>query len=137
MKTTFKNFGLILLFLIFSNGYSLERCNTLNGVESSDMLVKKKKWTGSWDYSVQDVPLEYSSGVLHISKKKRVYTVKLELPGGDLPADNVKVDKNKLTFSVDIEGSVVDVALIMDGDSFKGESNTPDGTFMLVGIRRI
>ena len=137
MKTIFKNFCLIILILIFSNGYSLERCNALNGVESSDMLVKKKKWTGSWDYSVQDVPVEYSSGVLHISKKKKVYTVKLELPGGDLPADNVKVDKNKLTFSVDIEGSMVDVALIMDGDSFKGESNTPDGTFMLVGIRRI
>jgi hypothetical protein len=137
MKTIFKNFGLIILFLIFSNGYSLESCNALNGVESSDILVKKKKWTGSWDYSVQDVPVEYSSGVLHISKKKKVYTVKLELPGGDLPADNVKVDKNKLTFSVDIEGSVVDVALIMDGDSFKGESNTPDGTFMLEGNRRI
>lgn len=137
MKTIFKNFGLIILFLIFSNGYSLERYNALNGVESSDMLVKKKKWTGSWDYSVQDVPVEYSSGVLHISKKKKVYTVKLELPGGDLPANNVKVDKNKLTFSVDIEGSMVDVTLIMDGDSFKGESNTPDGTFMLEGNRRI
>ncbi|MGB5428297.1 hypothetical protein, partial [Eudoraea sp.] len=97
-------------------------CNTLDMVESSDIVVKKKKWTGSWDYSVQDVPVEYSSGVLHISKKKKVYTVKLELPAGNLPADNVRDDKNKLTFSVDIEGSMVDVALIMDGDSFKGES---------------
>jgi len=137
MKTTFKNFGLIVLFLIFSNGYSLEICNTLNGVEISEIAVKKSKWTGSWDYTVQDVPVEYSSGVLHISKKKKVYTVKLELPGGDLPADNIRVDKNKLTFSVDIEGSIVDVALIMDGDSFKGESNTPDGIFMLEGNRRI
>lgn len=137
MKTIFKNFVLILLFLIFSNGYSLESCKTLNEVEISDILVKKKKWTGSWDYSVQDVPVEYSSGVLHISKKKKVYIVKLELPGGNLPTDNVRVDKNKLTFSVDIEGSIVDVALIMNGDSFKGESNTPDGTFMLEGNRRI
>lgn len=137
MKTIFKNFVLILLFLIFSNGYSLESCKTLNEVEISDILVKKRKWTGSWDYSVQDVPVEYSSGVLHISKKKKVYIVKLELPGGNLPTDNVRVDKNKLTFSVDIEGSIVDVALIMDGDSFKGESNTPDGTFMLEGNRRI
>lgn len=137
MKTTFKNFGLILLVLIFSNGYSLEMCGTLNGVEISDILIKKKKWTGSWEYSIQDVPVEYSSGVMHISKKKKVYSVELEMPGGSLPADNVSVDKNKLTFSVDIEGSIVDVSLIMDGDSFKGESNTPDGTFMLEGNRRI
>lgn len=137
MKITFKNFNLILLFLIFSNGYSLELSDAFNGVERSDIFVKKKRWTGSWDYSVQDVPLEYSSGVMHISKKKKVYTVELELPGGKLPADNVKVNKNKLTFSVDIEGSMVEVALIMDEDSFEGTSNTPDGTFMLVGIRRI
>ena len=63
--------------------------------------------------------------------------MELELPEGNLPTDNVRVDKNKLTFSVDIEGSTVDVALIMDGDSFKGESNTPDGTSMLEGNRRI
>lgn len=137
MKTIFKNFGLIVVFFIFSNGYSLEMCDTYNGEEISDILIKRKKWTGSWDYLVEDVPLEYSSGILHVSKKKRVYSVELEMPGGKLPANNVKVEKNKLTFSVDIEGSMVDVALIMDGDSFKGESYTPDGTFMLVGNRRI
>jgi len=137
MKTIFKNFGLIVVFFIFSNGYSLEMCDTHNAEEISDIIIKRKKWTGSWNYLVEDVPLEYSSGILHVSKKKRVYSVELEMPGGKLPANNVKVEKNKLTFSVDIEGSMVDVALIMDGDSFKGESYTQDGTFMLVGNRRI
>ncbi len=137
MKTIFKNFGLIVVFFIFSIGYSLEICDTYNAEPVSAILIKKKKWTGSWDYLVKDVPLEYSSGILHVSKKKRVYSVQLEMPGGKLPADNVKVDKNKLTFSVAIEGSMVDVSLLMDGDSFSGESYTPDGTFMLVGNRRI
>ncbi len=107
------------------------------GPEISDMIVKKKKWTGSWDYAVQDVPAEYSSGVLHVSKNGKIYEVNLELPGGKLPTEKVKVEKNKLTFSVDIEGSIVDVALIMDGDSFKGESVTSDGIFLLEGKRRI
>lgn len=103
----------------------------------SVILVKKKKWTGSWDYLVQDVPLEYSSGILHVSKKRKEYSVELEMPGGKLPTYNVNVSKNKLTFSVDIEGSMVEVVLIMNGDSFEGESYTPDGTFLLVGNRRI
>jgi len=137
MKTIFKNFGLLMVFFIFSNGYSLEISHTYDLEAVSAILIKKKKWTGSWDFLVKDVPLEYSSGILHVSKKKRVYSVELEMPGGKLPADNVKVDKNKLTFSVDIEGSSVDVSLIMDGDSFNGETYTPDGTFMLVGNRRI
>lgn len=137
MKTILKNFGLIVVLLIFSNGYSLEIGDTNDLETVSAILIKKKKWTGSWDYLVKDVPMEYSSGILHVSRKKRVYSVALEMPGGKLPADNVKVDKNKLTFSVDIEGSSVDVSLIMDGDSFSGETYTPDGTFTLVGNRRI
>lgn len=137
MKSIFKNFGLVLIFFMFSNGYGMEMTDASNVAEVSTFLIKKKRWTGSWDYLVQDVPLEYSSGILHVSKKKKVYTVELEMPGGKLPADNVKVSKNKLTFSVDIEGSMVEVALIMDGDSFEGESYTPDGTFILVGNRRI
>ncbi|MBT8183025.1 MAG: hypothetical protein KJO53_15710 [Eudoraea sp.] len=137
MKTILKNFGLIVVLLIFSNGYSLEICDTFDLKTVSTILIKKKKWTGSWDYLVKDVPMEYSSGILHVSRKKRVYSVELEMPGGKLPADNVKVNKNKLTFSVDIEGSSVDVSLIMDGDSFNGETYTPDGTFTLVGNRRI
>jgi hypothetical protein len=137
MKTILKNFGLIVVLLIFSNVYSLEICDTYDHEAVSAILIKKKKWTGSWDYLVKDVPLEYSSGILHVSKKKRVYSVELEMPGGKLRADNVKVNKNKLTFSVAIEGGSVDVSLIMDGDSFNGETYTQDGTFMLVGNRRI
>jgi hypothetical protein len=137
MKTTFKNLGLTILLLIFSHGYSLGHNDIYAGIEISDMVVKKKKWTGSWDYAVQDVPAEYSSGVLHVSKNGKIYEVNLELPGGKLPTEKVKVEKNKLTFSVDIEGSIVDVALIMDGDSFKGESVSSDGIFLLEGKRRI
>ena len=137
MKSNFKNFGLVLIFFVFSNGYGMEMTDASDVGAVSTFLIKKKRWTGSWDYLVEDVPLEYSSGILHVSKKRKVYTVELEMPGGKLPADNVKVSKNKLTFSVDIEGSMIEVALIMDGDSFEGESYTPDGTFLLVGNRRI
>ncbi len=137
MKSNFKNFGLVLIFFVFSNGYGMEMTDASDVGAVSTFLIKKKRWTGSWDYLVEDVPLEYSSGILHVSKKRKVYTVELEMPGGKLPADNVKVSKNKLTFSVDLEGSMIEVALIMDGDSFEGESYTPDGTFLLVGNRRI
>ena len=137
MKSNFKNFGLVLIFFVFSNGYGMEMTDASDVGAVSTFLIKKKRWTGSWEYLVEDVPLEYSSGILHVSKKRKVYTVELEMPGGKLPADNVKVSKNKLTFSVDIEGSMIEVALIMDGDSFEGESYTPDGTFLLVGNRRI
>lgn len=137
MKRILKKSVLLLFFLIVSNGYPLNGSEINNDVKTLEVTIKKKKWMGVWDYSVQDVPSEYSTGVLHITKKKKEYKVELELPHGNLPASRVKVNKNKLTFSVDIEGSPVDVALVMDRDSFTGESYTPDGTFMLEGKRRI
>ncbi|WP_297793949.1 hypothetical protein [uncultured Eudoraea sp.] len=137
MKIILQKSVLLVLILIVSNGYSNKKSDNNYDLKTIEVTIKKKKWIGVWDYSVQDVPPEYSSGVLHITKKKKVYKVQLELPNGNLSASRVTVKKNKLTFSVDIEGSAVDVALVMDRDSFTGESYTPDGTFMLEGKRRM
>ncbi|MEX0291282.1 MAG: hypothetical protein AB3N14_19420 [Flavobacteriaceae bacterium] len=99
-------------------------------------LLKRAKWVGVWDYTVEDVPPEYSKGVLHVTKKKRVHIVKIELESGTLDAEQVVVKKKQLNFSLNIEGQQVDVSLVMDGDSFSGESSSPDGVFALQGTRR-
>jgi hypothetical protein len=101
-----------------------------------EIIVKKARWTGVWDYTVQDVPPEYSKGVLHVTKKKKAHMVQIELPNGTLDAENVVVKKKALNFSLNIEGQQVDVSLSMDGDSFTGESSSPDGVFLLQGTRR-
>lgn len=101
-----------------------------------DELMKRAKWAGTWDYTVQDVPPEYSKGVLHVSKKKRVHMVQIELPNGTLDGENVVVKKKELNFSISVEGQEVDVSLSLDGDTFTGESSSPDGVFPLQGTRR-
>ena len=46
MKSIYNNFGLILIFFIFSNGYAIEMTGVHNVEVVSVILVKKKKWTG-------------------------------------------------------------------------------------------
>jgi len=99
-------------------------------------VVKRAKWTGVWDYTVKDVPPEYSRGVLHVTKKRRQHMVRVALENGTLEAQNVQVKKYKLSFSISIEGQLVDVNLTMDVDTFTGESISPDGVFALQGTRR-
>jgi hypothetical protein len=100
------------------------------------IATKRAKWVGVWDYTVKDVPPEYSEGVLHVTKKRRVHMVKIELANGTIDAENVVVKKKMLSFSLSIEGQLVDVSLQLDGDSFSGESSSPDGVFGLQGKRR-
>jgi len=111
--------------------------NAISASETPEInLMKKAKWAGIWDYTVQDVPPEYSKGVLHVSKKKRVHMVQIELPNGTLEAEDVVVKKKELNFSISIEGQKVTVSLSLDEDSFTGESSSPDGVFPLQGTRR-
>ncbi len=100
-------------------------------------IFKKNKLTGTWDYTVQDVPPEYSSGVLHILKEGRSYKVSVELTEGTLNAADVKTKRNTINFHLMINGQRVDVALMVEGDTISGESTSPDGVFKLQGTRRM
>jgi hypothetical protein len=73
---------------------------------------------------------------MHIFKKRRQHMVQLEMSGGTIDAENVVVVKDKLSFSLQLEGQPIQVALTIEGDTFSGESSSQDGIFQLQGARR-
>ena len=125
-----------LIAIVLFHSIPMEANTVLTTDTPIVLIMKKAKWAGVWDYTVNDVPPEYSKGVLHVTKKKRVHSVQIELPHGTLDGKDVVVKKKELNFSISIEGQIVDVSLSMDGDTFTGESNSPDGVFQLQGTRR-
>lgn len=90
---------------------------------------------GIWDYTVTNVPYEYSSGVLYVTKEKSGYVVKVKLNYSTETANNVSVNKNKLDFSVVVEGEMVKVSLEVDDHGIKGKVDSSEGIFSLVGKR--
>jgi len=101
----------------------------------TSIMISAEEVTGAWEYTVENVPYEYSKGVLMISKENKAYKIKIQLDGGAMDAENVKVVDNNITFTVNVEGSQVTVNLKVSGDKISGESSSYDGNFAIEGKR--
>ncbi len=91
---------------------------------------------GRWLYSVADVAYEYSKGALYITENSGIYQVEIHVNNGTLHGQDVKVEQNKITFNLQVEGSNVAVTLMAKGDKLSGESSSADGVFKIEGKRK-
>ncbi len=131
----------IILVACFSATYffsstSFERNTTNRPQIHSEETVSRSKLEGTWDYTVKDVPPEYSTGVIRIMKNQKVFEVEVDLSGGTMKGSEVMARRKNISFYLTINGQRVDVALQVDGDTITGESTSPDGVFKLEGVRR-
>ncbi|PXX29080.1 hypothetical protein [Arenibacter sp. ARW7G5Y1] len=138
MKKNVKLFCACILFvscsmsLLAVNPSNSTFC-TSNGNEEFEIVYKSP--IGTWDYTVADVPYEYSAGVMVITKDKEGYKVVVKVNYNTLTASEVKVNGNKVNFAVFIEGSKVQVSLQVEDDVIKGNANSMEGSFTLKGKR--
>ena len=91
---------------------------------------------GTWEYTVEDVPYEYSAGVLIITKEKEEYKVVVKVNYNTLTASEVKVNENTVNFSVYIEGGKVQVSLQVKDDLIQGIADSTEGSFSLKGKKK-
>ncbi|MCB0666845.1 MAG: hypothetical protein KDC80_13515 [Saprospiraceae bacterium] len=91
---------------------------------------------GTWVYEVADAPPEHAKGEITISMEGEQYKAEIKTPGGMITLNDLKVDGNKINFSVMVEGSDVEVELVFDGDKMAGKAESYDGVFMMKGERK-
>jgi hypothetical protein len=106
-------------------------------VTTSVNAQKKVDPTGTWTYSANDAPYEYSSGDLVIAKEGKEHTVQIVL--GEyykVKASNVKYEKNELSFSVYIEGEAVSVKMTTGKEEMKGSASYTDGTIPVTAKKK-
>lgn len=96
-----------------------------------------EKFIGNWKYSAENVPYEYAKGILFISKEEGSLKVVVALPGGKRKADDVVAKENTLTFSLNLDGQLVSVSIILEGDKISGKAISEEGIFKLSGERRL
>jgi hypothetical protein len=137
-----RNFGKLFYASIFfvSCNMSLLAANegqsALCSINPTDVFEQVyKSPIGTWEYSVEDVPYEYSAGVLIITKEKEEYKVVVKVNYNTLTASDVKVNENEVNFSVYIEGGKVQVSLQVKDDLISGNANSTEGSFSLKGKR--
>ncbi|MCX2720593.1 hypothetical protein [Lentiprolixibacter aurantiacus] len=134
MKKLF-HFGVLLLaLLVFVPAAG--RNDIPDTAENDIPIISKKKWVGIWDYTVSDVPPEYTNGQIHVTKSGRDYLVELVMEYGKLSGKSVMLKSKVLYFEVDLDGAPIKITINREDDSISGEASTPDGVFFLEGQRR-
>ncbi|NNE76173.1 MAG: hypothetical protein HKN31_03780 [Pricia sp.] len=103
--------------------------------ETRTVAIVKTDLLGAWQYTVDNAPLEYRTGVITITDENGDYAVQVQLTGGVLLGENVTVDANKINFNLLIEGDRVSVVLTADGDTISGTSTASDGVYSIEGKR--
>ena len=126
--------AMLLLILFIAPTVSDASISPNPGAE--EIMMSKRKWVGVWDYTVADVPPEYSTGQLHVTKSGREYGVELVLEYGKIPAESVVVKSKVLYFEVNVDGMAFEITLNRDKDSISGEAASADGVFYLKGQRK-
>jgi len=115
--------------------------NSLVGTAASpdgDLELTAEKITlhGTWAYKVPDAPYEYSSGKMVFSVKEGNPVAKLVLPNGmEIPVADLKATDTRFTFTMQLEGGLINVSgEIVDG-KLVGKSATPQGDMGFTGIK--
>lgn len=103
----------------------------------STSFLGEENFMGNWTYAAENVPYEYAQGILFISKKDGLLDIIVALAGGERRAQDVKVEENILTFSLNLDGQLVSISLTVEGDKILGKASSKDGIFDLKGERRL
>ena len=134
MKKLYHYGVLLLALLVFIPATG--RNDIPHNSEDEILMVSKRKWIGIWDYTVSDVPPEYTNGQIHITKSGKEYGVELVLEYGKLTGKSVVIKSKVLYFEVDLDGALVEITVNRVDDAISGEASTPDGVFYLEGERK-
>lgn len=101
-------------------------------------VMVKDDLIGGWEYTVAGAPEGYEKGFLMIVKQGDAYKAQVQLAGGAVNGENVVVKGNKITFTLNVEGETVSVALEAKGSKISGTSVSPsNGTMSISGVKSI
>ncbi|MFY9153351.1 MAG: hypothetical protein WAO52_15145 [Prolixibacteraceae bacterium] len=121
-----KLINLTLLFVLTTTFFSL----------NAEAEIKKNSILGEWIYEVSDAPYGYEKGSLIFSEKdgKTICVVKLE--AGELTVSDLVLEKGKVSFTVMVEGSPVEVKLIREKDKLAGTVDSPEGPKTITALKK-
>lgn len=98
---------------------------------------KKVDPVGTWTYTADQAPYEYSTGDIVVTKEGK--EVKVEIQLGEyykIKGSSVTYEKNVLAFKVYIEGESVSIKATLEEEKFEGTASYSDGTLPVLGVKK-
>lgn len=98
--------------------------------------TKKKPILGEWLYEVSDAPTGYEKGSLIFSEKEGQTTCVIKLDAGELTVSNLKIEKEKVSFTTSVDGNSINVELTREDNKLTGKVDTPEGQKTLTAVKK-
>jgi hypothetical protein len=98
--------------------------------------VKNKQLLGEWLYEVSEAPYGYEKGSLIFTEKDGQLVCVIKLEAGELAVSNLKVEKEKITFTTMVDGNPISVELNREKNKLTGKVDSPEGPKILKAIKK-
>lgn len=98
---------------------------------------KKVDPVGTWTYTADQAPFEYSTGDIVVAKEEKELEIEIQL--GEyykIKGSSVTYEKNVLAFKVYIEGESVSIKVTLEEEKFEGTASYSEGTIPVVGEKK-
>ncbi len=106
-------------------------------LQGTTMSTLKDNLIGGWEYTVDNAPEGYGSGLMMIVMQDNAYKVQVQTGAGVMNATNVVVKGNDIAFTLNVEGENVTVALSAKGSTISGTSTSSAGVFKINGVKSL
>jgi hypothetical protein len=103
---------------------------------TASMAADASDVVGTWKYNAPDAPYEYSSGKIIIAEEGSKLTGTIKIDYYSIEAEDVKFEKNILTFGAYIEGEYVQIKVDIDGKKFSGQATYSEGSLPVSGEKQ-
>ncbi len=110
----------------------------LSGLIAGGCASTKKavpSFVGSWDYTAYDTPEGDMNGVFIINQVKGRYKGKIRMRGIGIEMQDLKIEDNKISCFIMVQGYKVDFNGEFDGNNFSGHSSLDDSQFKIKAIK--
>lgn len=97
---------------------------------------KNKQILGEWLYEVSEAPYGYEKGSLIFTETDGKIAGVVKLEAGELPINDLKIEKDSVTFTTMVDGSSINVALKFEKNKLVGKVDSPEGPKTLTAIKK-
>lgn len=87
---------------------------------------------GTWQFKVPSAPYEYNNGQLIVAEQEGKYAITIKFSdGSQIKAQNVKVEGNDFSFTVEVEYETVKIAGKLAEGKITAKVDSPEGLMSL------
>ncbi len=134
MKNGTKTAGFLLMaFMLINTPQEIWASSNTNDIA----IVAKDDLIGGWEYTVEDAPEGYESGLLMIVKTGDTYKVQVQMASEAVNGTDIVVKGNDISFKLMIDGESVAVSLSAKGSKISGTSKSESGVYTIKGVKSI